>query len=124
LRVLELRGPADWARLVERYPLEVTASRRHDWWRTTGVDSRWYLPDYAAAARDHDAIHLSPLAYLMTAGLPLPVLDGVTLLAGWDPDATFWLVDLPEPIDMVERWTRDRHDDRAWHRDPEGSRLA
>jgi len=43
--VLEVANADDWADLVNRYPLEVTRSRRHDWWEATGVDGRWFIPD-------------------------------------------------------------------------------
>ena len=39
-RIREITGPDDWVALVARYPLEVTKSRRHDWWRVTG----WAAP--------------------------------------------------------------------------------
>lgn len=110
--VLELRGPDDWRRLVERWPLEVTASRRHDCWRATGRTTRWFIPDFAAAADAYDGIHLAMAGYLLTAGRPVPVAGGHTLLAGWDPDATYWLSDLPAPDPQVERWTRDP--ERYW----------
>ena len=112
--VLELRSPNEWRALVERWPLEVTASRRHDWWRATGQATRWFLPDFAAAAAEYDAIHLTMAAYLSTAGRPLPVEGGHTLLAGWDPDATFWLTDLPAPDPQHEHWDRDPEDYWAW----------
>ena len=35
-RIYEVDGPSAWASLVARFPLEVTRSRRHDWWRATG----------------------------------------------------------------------------------------
>jgi hypothetical protein len=112
--VLELRCPNDWHALVERWPLEVTASRRHDWWRATRQVTRWFIPDFAAAAAEYDAIHLTMAAYLSTAGKPLRVEGGHTLLAGWDPDATFWLTDLQAPNTQYEQWERDPKDYWAW----------
>lgn len=32
-RIYEIADPHDWIALVGRYPLDVTKSRRHDWWR-------------------------------------------------------------------------------------------
>jgi hypothetical protein len=61
-RVYEITGRRDWADLTARYPLEVTRSRRHDWWRVTGRAATWLIPDYAAVAADYDAIHLTVLA--------------------------------------------------------------
>src|SRR6266704_3604616 len=39
--VCEITGPDDWAQLAARYPLDVTRSRRHDWWRVTGWTGTW-----------------------------------------------------------------------------------
>lgn len=117
-RVLELTGPADWAALVERHPLDVTASRRHDWWRVTGCDGAWFIPDWAAVAADVDAVHLTVDGYLSTAGLAIPVdvpADGGqarTLLAGWDPDATFWLDDVLTGPGPATDWQREAPDEQ------------
>ncbi|XGU20220.1 hypothetical protein ACETU7_04255 [Rhodococcus sp. 3Y1] len=42
---------------------------------------------------DYDAVHLTMMAYLTTPGIAIPLSanSGATVLAGWDPDATFWL---------------------------------
>lgn len=119
-RALEVAGPADWVLLVERYPLEVTASRRHDWYRTTGRDGAWVIPDWFAVAADHDGVHLTVAGYLSTAGRALPVdVPGLgrpaqTVLAGWDPDITWWLADVlasgGQPID----WIRKLDDPALW----------
>jgi hypothetical protein len=109
VRVLELRGPQDWVETVRRYPLEVTATaKRGDWWRTTGRDGRWAMPDWPAVADDWDAVHLTVAGYLTTAGRALPV-DGelATVLAGWPPDATFWLADVLEVAAGPARWRWD-----------------
>ena len=96
-------APGQWAGLVDRYPLDVGRSRRHDWWRATGLTGRWLIPDYAAVATDWDAIHVSVAGYLATAGVATPVgaaagsaagAGARTMLAGWDPDATWWLNDV------------------------------
>jgi hypothetical protein len=93
-RVYEITGPAAWTELVRRYPLEVTRSRRHDWFRATGRAGRWLIPDYAAVAADWDAVHLTVAGYLSTAGAAGPVDRKVaTVLAGWNPDQTWWLTD-------------------------------
>ena len=109
VRVLELRGPQDWVELVGRYPLEVTGTaKRGDWWRTTGRDGRWAMPDWPAVADDWDAVHLTVAGYLTTAGRALPV-DGdlATVLAGWPPDATFWLADVLSVAAGPARWLWD-----------------
>ncbi|QUH04688.1 hypothetical protein HUO13_31445 [Saccharopolyspora erythraea] len=115
-RVFEVTCPRDWAELVSRYPMDVTASRRHDWWRTTGVDGRWLLPDYAAAGRDFDAVHLTTWGYLTTAGEAVEAGDAGTVLAGWNPDETYWLTDRLQVSGPTEHWTRDEAHESPWVR--------
>jgi hypothetical protein len=103
-RTWEITGPGDWVALVARYPLEVSKSRRHDWWRVTGLAGSWLIPDYAAAAADYDAIHLSAGGYLTTAGRALPAGQARTMLAGWDPDETYWLADTLTAAGPALRW--------------------
>jgi hypothetical protein len=124
-RVLEVTGPAVWADLVARHPLEVTASRRHDWWRVTAVDGPWYLPDWAAVAEEFDAVHLTVDGYLRTAGRALAVRTeggpAGTVLAGWDPGTTWWLTD-PSGLGEPSDWRRDGHGPGAWRQvGPAGS---
>jgi len=69
-RIFEITGPRAWAELVARYPLDVSRSRRHDWWRTTARTGTWLIPDYLAVAAHFDAIHLTVAGYLTTAGRP------------------------------------------------------
>lgn len=92
-RVYEITGPADWARLVDTFPLPVPASRRSVWYDATGERHDWFIPDWQAVATDYDAVHLTVLGYLTSAGIAIPLTEhtGATVLAGWDPDATFWL---------------------------------
>lgn len=94
-RIYEITGPADWARLVEHHPIEVTASRRHDWYNTTARAGTWHMPDWASVAEHFDAVHLTVWGYLTTAGGAVPVhlpgADSASVLAGWTPDATHWL---------------------------------
>lgn len=104
-RVYEIDGPDAWSELVARYPLDVSASRRHDWYRATGRDGGWQVPDYVAVAADWDAIHLTAAGYLSTVLRALPAGDGyATVLAGWDPDQTWWLADLLQIVGPAEHW--------------------
>jgi hypothetical protein len=116
--VYEIRGPADWAELVARYPLDVSTSRRHDWWRVTRRAGGWLIPDFAAVAADFDAVHVTVGGYLTTAGraLPVPGRDDAyaTMLAGWDPDQTFWLADVLEPAGPVVRWENPEGEPLGW----------
>ncbi|MFD4292464.1 hypothetical protein ACFWPA_01285 [Rhodococcus sp. NPDC058505] len=113
-RVYEITGPDAWARLVDAHPLAVPASRRCEWRYTTGEVHDWHIPDWAAVADHYDAVHLTLLGYLTTPGIAIPLTDrpGATLLAGWDPDATFWLRD--------DRLTVDG-DPTEWRRSDEGA---
>ncbi|MDL9981288.1 hypothetical protein [Microbacterium candidum] len=108
-RTYEIRTAEDWARLCRRHPLEVTASRRHDWYRTTGRDGRWLIPDWQAIAEGWDAVHLTVAGYLGAATRPIRVDDEFsTVLAGWGPDATLWLTA------SVREWEGPRIE---WRRD-------
>jgi len=113
-RIYEITSPDDWTALVTRYPLEVTKSRRHDWWRVTGWAGAWLMPDYTAAAADYDAIHLTVSGYLTTAGRALAVNDARCLLAGWDPDKTYWLADCVAGGGAPVRWIRDDSAHLGW----------
>ena len=116
-RVCEIHDPEAWAGLAGRYPLDVSRSRRHDWWRVTGWAGRWLIPDYAAVAADYDAVHVSVAGYLSAAGRALPVGDARTMLAGWEPDATWWLTDVLSSAGPVAEWTAD-DDGTGWHPAP------
>ena len=119
IRVYELTTPDAWVLLVEKYPLRVTNSRRHDWWRATGLESEWFIPDWEAVAVDFDAVHLPAVGYLATAGRALPVAGGRTVLAGWSPDETYWLTDgLVEAGQPIE-WYQSLDGGLWWPRDAE-----
>src|SRR5215831_17880597 len=117
-RIYEIAEPDHWIALAARYPLDVSKSRRHDWWKITGWPGRWLMPDYAAAAADYDAIHLTVGGYLTTAGEALPVNDARCLLAAWDPDETYWLTDILAPAGPPARWVRDGSTQVDWRLAP------
>jgi hypothetical protein len=103
--VLALDSAASWAEVCRRHPLPVTASRRHDWWRTTGRNGEWVQPDWAAVAAEADAVHVSMSAYLTTAGTVVDVEDGVaSVMAGMSPDATWWLTTAPAEAAPAREW--------------------
>lgn len=107
-RIYELAEPGAWVDLVRRYPLDVTFARRHEWYKTTHRDGQWLIPDWEAVSHDYDAVHLTVLGYLTAATRALPVNDAAaTMLAGWNPDETFWLTDTLEPMaSEPELWTK------------------
>ncbi|AWB88808.1 hypothetical protein [Homoserinimonas hongtaonis] len=117
-RVYEITGPDAWTALVGRYPLDVTRSRRPDWFHTTGHDGPWWIPDWSAVAGDFDAVHLTVSGYLSTAGRALPAGGAHTVFAGWGPDETWWLGDVLELAGDPVDWRRDyaSPSNTAWQR--------
>jgi len=75
-------------------------------WRVTRWTGTWLIPDFTAVAEDYDAVHLSIAGYLATAGRVLPVGDSCTVLAGWDPDQTYWLTDTLTVAGPATIWTQ------------------
>jgi hypothetical protein len=100
---------------VRSATLDVTRSRRHDWWRVTGSSGRWLIPDLTAAAADYGAVHVSVIGYLTTAGRALPVGDARTMLAGWNPDETWWLGDVLSGSRPAERWATQQDGPLGWN---------
>lgn len=116
-RVWEIDGPEAWVRLVDRYPLDVTNGRRHDWYKTTGRTGTWFIPDWAAVAADWDAVHLSVAGYLTTATRALVVADGeaATMLAGWNPDQAWWLTGILATKPSADTWRREDDSSGSGH---------
>ncbi|TVU66766.1 hypothetical protein FQP90_01075 [Paenarthrobacter nitroguajacolicus] len=112
-RILEIRTEEDWTKLCRAFPLEVTASRRHDWFRTTGRHGRWVIPDWERASSRWDAVHLTVVGYLRLAGRALTVDEGTaSVIAGWNPDSTFWLNDVVrESGEPRQHWHREHNQD-------------
>lgn len=112
-RILEIRAEEDWTKLCRAFPLEVTASRRHDWFRTTGRHGRWVIPDWERASSRWDAVHLTVAGYLRLAGRALTVDEGrASVIAGWNPDSTFWLNDVVrESGEPRQHWHREHNQD-------------
>ncbi|MDJ0313455.1 DUF1990 domain-containing protein [Arthrobacter sp. H35-D1] len=113
-RIFEIDSPGAWAQLCREHPLEVTASKQHDWYRTTGRTGPWVMPDWSCFRDKYDAVHLTMGGYLATAGVAIPVDDGcASVLAGWDPDATFWLSDASPDTSTHQGWLLDQ-EGPAW----------
>ncbi|QYH34759.1 hypothetical protein [Salinibacterium sp. M195] len=107
-RVFEIVAAESWAELCRRYPLEVTATRRHDWYRATGRSGKWMMPDWSRVARDFDAVHLSLAAYLSAAGVAIPLDDDfASVIAGWNPDETYWFTDVVTHPVSGASWMRE-----------------
>ncbi len=103
-RVLEIDGAQAWAALCAQFPLDVTASKRHDWYRTTGLSGRWVIPDWSLVAERYDGVHLSIAGYLAAATTGIGVGDAASVIAGWGPDTTWWLTDTYRPVGDAVRW--------------------
>ncbi|THJ67747.1 hypothetical protein E8P82_02605 [Arthrobacter echini] len=116
-RTYEIRGEDEWVSLCRACPLEVTASRRHDWFRCTGRDGDWVIPDWEKVSRQWDAVHLTVLAYLGSANRALQVdVDTATVIAGWNPDTTIWLTASAREADGPRaQWRRATYQD-PWER--------
>ena len=116
-RTYEIRTADDWVQLCRAFPLEVTASRRHDWFQVTGRDGRWVIPDWQRVAGEWDAVHLTVLGYLACAGRALAVdSDTGSVIAGWDPDRTIWLTGtVRETGEPGQSWRRTQQGD-SWVR--------
>jgi hypothetical protein len=116
-RIYEIAEPTAWTGLVARYPLDVSLAKRHDWWRTTGVDGRWLVPDWSAVGADYDGVHLTVTGYLTTAGQCLAVGQSGTVLAGWNPDETYWLNDVLRPGTVPSEWHSNESQPPTWEGD-------
>lgn len=113
-RIYEISEPTAWTALVARYALDVSLAKRHDWWRTTGVDGSWLMPDWSAVAADYDGVHLTVSGYLTTAGRHLAVGQSGTVLAGWNPDETYWLNDVLHAGAIPSEWHSNESQPPTW----------
>ncbi len=108
-RIYEIRDARSWQDLVSAYPLDVTRSRGRSWAVSSGIAEadtwHWAIPDWQAAARDYDGVHLSVAGYLRTAGSALDAAGVKTMLAGWAPAETWWLNDVLTPAGEPVSWT-------------------
>ncbi|WP_315915380.1 DUF1990 domain-containing protein [Arthrobacter sp. lap29] len=120
-RIFRIDSPEDWARLCREHSLEVTASKRQDWYRTTGRNGKWLMPDWSMLKEKYDAVHLTMGGYLTTAGREITIDEKYSsVLAGWDPDATYWLCDVPADAPSRQTWRQDP-DGLSWA--PQGGRA-
>ena len=105
-RVREITAAADWVALVAEYP--VVLDGHDDWRKATGRTGGWTVPDWRAVSEDWDGVHLTVSGYLAAASQVLDLGNGTaTMIAGFNPDHTFWLRDVvrvsPQPVRWVER---------------------
>jgi hypothetical protein len=116
-RVAEVHDLPDWQQLVAAYPRLVSDSQRQEWRQRFRWPGPWFLPDWGKLAQHWDGVHLSANGYLRCKGRVAPVEDGRTVLAGWDPDATYWLRDsIVLAGSAAEFWVRDLAGEGRWRR--------
>ncbi len=93
-RVYEVDGAQAWAELCRQFSVEVTAQKRHDWYRTTGRSGRWVFPDWPRLSERYEGVHLTVAGYLAAAGTAITVdadtaitvdADTASVIAGWRP---------------------------------------
>ena len=120
-RILEVASADDWAELCREFPMDVTASRRHDWFRVTGRGGRWVIPDWERVAERWDAVHLTTLGYLSAATRLIEVDDErATVIGGWAPDSTVWLTDAMREWEEPRQEWRFVEDGSRWLWEPAG----
>ncbi|WRS30973.1 hypothetical protein U6G28_04625 [Actinomycetaceae bacterium MB13-C1-2] len=105
LRVYEIDSARAWVKLCWQFPMDCSARKRHDWYMTTGRTGRWAMPDWARVAERYDGVHLQVGAYLEAAGTAIPVdEETATVIAGWDPDTTYWFAPGIRYLNDPVRW--------------------
>lgn len=123
--VFEISSAADWAELCARFPLEVTAQKWNDWGRSTSGSARWVIPDWSQVASCYDAVHLQVGAYLACAGRAIRLdesSESSSVIAGWNPDETYWLSPVLASDDQSRQWTlEDDGAEMVWKLTPPSS---
>jgi|GEM_PF-4413816 len=79
--IAEINGPADWARLVERFPHRRPGAILP--WNHR--PATWVDLDIAGVSQKYRGIHLSFWGYLTTSCTPWITSHGPTALVGWPP---------------------------------------
>ena len=111
--VFHITEPGHWAQLCRRYPLEISATMRRNWFETTSRDGLWVQPDWQAVAEDYDGVHLGLGAYLAGAGEIIEVdAERASLIAGWNPDETYWFTDAVLRVGAARPWMIAEEDDQ------------
>jgi hypothetical protein len=79
-------------------------------WRADTLDD-----ERSAAAADWDAVHVTVAGYLAAAGIAMPAGNGArTMMAGWDPDATWWINDVISFAGPPRDWRKDDQAPLGW----------
>ncbi|GGC68718.1 hypothetical protein GCM10011410_21880 [Hoyosella rhizosphaerae] len=120
-RVYEIDRAQAWAELCRRFPIEVTAQKRNDWYLTTGRSGRWVVPDWTQVADEYEGVHLTVAGYLAAAGTAIDATDDTaSVIAGWAPDETYWLTDSATSNGDSRSWVCDTSDTYPfWDEEPQ-----
>ncbi|MCI9887471.1 hypothetical protein JT358_03205 [Micrococcales bacterium 31B] len=103
--VYEVRCGEDWAALCRAFPIDITHEMRHEWFRATGRNGVWVIPDWSRVAERFGGVHVSVGAYLEAAGTVIDVgADRASMISGWNPDETFWFHDEVAPNGPHRMW--------------------
>lgn len=114
--VFEVRSPADWRLLCDRYP--------------RAVSKGLVEPDWSALAEDFAAVHLTTEGLIRIQGAPIDCDHGLALVWGWDVECTGWLRGRVETSRFLGRVTpsgassRRRRRPFTWRRAPTEGRLS
>lgn len=76
VRLCTIGSPADYERLVNRYPYPASTHTQVHWTRL---------------AEDFDAVHLTVAGLLTAQHVPVDTPHGPAVLTGWDAESTAWL---------------------------------
>lgn len=112
LRIFEIESAADWKQLCVWFPLAVTTQSRGDWYGSSARTAHWLVPDWSKVSERYDAVHLQVGAYLAAAGVEIAVdenLGVASMIAGWNPDETYWFTPAIEYDDDRTRWRLEDH---------------
>jgi hypothetical protein len=114
-RIFEISRQDAWITLVQRHPIDVSDAHAPDWQHLTGRRGSWLIPNWRSVAEEFDAVHLTVSAYLTSAGQAIAVgPDAASVIAGWDPDATYWLTDSLQIVGPATNWVDEARHGDSW----------
>ena len=96
VRVFQVHGPEDWHQLCVRYPARGTNPQ--------GKEDGRLTPDWGAAARDWDGVHLSIGGLLTAEQVRCESPQGWSELEFWHAEQTFWLRNVSTGARRLPDW--------------------
>lgn len=97
-RIYEVDGTDAWHRLCTTYPARFEPPVESE---NVVVSHGLIVPDYAAAARDWDAVHITIGALLTAAQVRVDGDDGWSMLWGFDAEMSIWMRPVWDKVKMV-----------------------